>query len=206
MLHTKSITPIVAGLLTPAAMIHGCVESKKGLSNWKSHKVIACDGRIARARSAAKGPTTLLAIEDARLQPTNAVARQVVEEELGVMPAAALTEPEADEQDLPSHSEVADWQQDEQAQTPEQPLQALPQQQSPQQEEVAELPPQQTAEEALQQLAEPQPLAESASNNLQVEPAPTVTRSGRPARPVWLPTEMRMRRRMTCARIQLQRI
>eukprot|EP00172_Hildenbrandia_rubra_P000609 Plantae.Rhodophyta-Hildenbrandia_rubra.ctg1328.p2 GENE.Plantae.Rhodophyta-Hildenbrandia_rubra.ctg1328~~Plantae.Rhodophyta-Hildenbrandia_rubra.ctg1328.p2 ORF type:complete len:160 (+),score=17.50 Plantae.Rhodophyta-Hildenbrandia_rubra.ctg1328:1531-2010(+) len=53
-LRAKSVTPAAASLLTPGAMICGCVESKKGFPVWKPCKVIDCDGSIARARSASK--------------------------------------------------------------------------------------------------------------------------------------------------------
>ena len=83
-LRSKSVTPLHKTLLTPGTDIYAYVETKKGYSTWRPYKVLSCDGVKVEVRSSKRGPKALIALEDVRLRPTNKLARDMVENELGI--------------------------------------------------------------------------------------------------------------------------
>ena len=77
-LRTKAMSPVAARLLPPGAKIYGYVEVKKGSWVRRPYSVISCDGIKGEVRAARRGPKTLLALEDVRLQPESEIARFIV--------------------------------------------------------------------------------------------------------------------------------
>ena len=83
-LRPKTFTPIEVTLLTSGTNINGYVETKRGLSMRRPYKVLSCDGFEVEIRASRRGPKAMLAVEDVRLQSTNDLAKEIVENELGI--------------------------------------------------------------------------------------------------------------------------